>query len=106
MSVHFEPVWSWTLTLIACAAMLSVMSLAYPRRIRHLSSGWRTLLIGLRLTILLLICLVLLRPVAVFESDDRSEAILYWLNDASRSMTTEALTEVGHIKDLLLELTP
>ena len=103
MSVHFEPVWSWTLTLIACAAMLAVMSLAYPRRIRHLSSGWRRLLIGLRLAVLLLICLILLRPVAVFESDDRSEAILYVHTDASRSMTTEDVPGGGTRRQTLLK---
>ncbi len=103
MSVHFEPVWSWTLTLIACAAMLGVLSLAYPRRIRHLSSGWRSLLVGLRLAIVLLICLVLLRPVAVFESDDKSEAILYVLLDSSRSMTTEDIPGGGTRRQALLK---
>ncbi len=89
MSVHFEPVWSWALTVLACVAMLAVTWLGYPRRIGHLSRGWQKVLIGIRLAILTLIILLLLRPVAVFESNDKSEAILYVLCDASRSMQTE-----------------
>lgn len=89
MSVHFEPVWSWSLTLLACLAMLAVIWLAYPRRIQQVVPNWRRALIALRLAILALICLLLLRPIAVFESDDKSEAILYVLCDTSRSMQTE-----------------
>ena len=103
MSVHFEPVWSWTLTLLACVAMLAVMWLAYPRRIRHLSSGWRKSLIGLRFGILLLIVLLLLRPVVVFETNDKSEAILYILSDASKSMQTEDVPGGGTRRQALLK---
>ena len=89
MSVHFEPVWSWMLTLLAIAAMLFVTWLGYPRRIRHLSTGWQQTLIGLRLAIVIVISLLLLRPVAVFERDDKSDAILYVMTDASGSMQTD-----------------
>jgi len=103
MSVHFEPVWSLALTLLACVAMLAVTWLAYPRRIRHLSAGWRRTLIGLRLAILVLICLLLLRPIAVFESNDKSEAILYVLSDSSRSMQTEDVPGAGTRRQALLK---
>lgn len=77
MSVHFEPVWSWALTLLACLAMLGVMWLAYPRR-TDLPAGWQRILIWIAtLAILVLLVLLLLRPVAVFESNDKSEAILF-----------------------------
>jgi len=103
MSVHFEPVWSLALTLLACVAMLSVLWLAYPRRIRHLSAGWRRTLIGLRLAILVLICLLMLRPVAVFQSHDKSEAVLYVLTDSSRSMQTEDVPGGGTRRQALLK---
>lgn len=103
MSVHFEPVWSWALTLLACLAMLGVMWLAYPRRIRHLPIGWQRILIGLRLAILILIILLLLRPVVVFESNDRTAAILYVLSDSSRSMQTEDVPGGGTRRAALLK---
>lgn len=103
MSLHCEPVWSWTLTLIACAAMLSVTGLAYPRRIRQLSTGWRRTLIALRLAIVLLLCVLMLRPVVVFESTDKSEAILYVLTDASRSMQTTDIPGGGSRREAVLK---
>ena len=84
MSVHFEPAWSWTLTLIACVAMLAVVWLGYPRRIQHVATPWRRMLIALRLAIVVVLCLLLLRPLVVFESQDQSDSILYILTDASR----------------------
>lgn len=88
MSVHFEPAWSWPLTCLACAVMLAVVALAYPRRVRHLSAGWRRLLLLLRLLAVLLLCLLLLRPVLVYRHHDQSDSVLYVLTDASRSMQT------------------
>ncbi|MBC7964992.1 MAG: hypothetical protein H7Z17_03620 [Fuerstia sp.] len=104
MSVHFEPVWSWTLTLIACVAMLAVVWLGYPRRIRHLPTAWRRTLIALRLAIVVVLCLLLLRPFAVFESKDQSDAILYILTDVSRSMQTEDISGGGTRRQALLKI--
>lgn len=104
MSVHFEPVWSWTLTLIAFLAMLAVVWLGYPRRIRHLAVPWRRMLIVLRLAIVLALCLLLLRPFAVFESKDQSDSVLYVLMDASRSMQTEDISGGGTRRQALLKI--
>lgn len=104
MSLHFEPVWSWTLTLIASVAMLAVLWLGYPRRIRHLSAGWRRTLITLRLAIIVVLCLLLLRPYVVFESHDESDSILYILTDASRSMQTEDIPGGGTRRQALLRI--
>lgn len=104
MSFHFEPVWSWTLTLIACVAMLAVLWLGYPRRIRHLSAGWRRILIALRLAIVVVLCLLLLRPFVEFESHDDSDSILYVLTDASRSMQTEDIPGGGTRRQALLKI--
>ena len=104
MSVHFEPVWSWMLTLIACAAMLAVVWLGYPRRIRHVPSGWRRVLIALRLAIVFVLCLLLLRPLVVFESQDQSDSILYILTDISRSMQTEDIPGGATRRQALLKI--
>jgi len=104
MSFHFEPVWSWTLTLIACVAMLAVLWLGYPRRIRHLSTAWRAVLIALRLAVVVVLCLLLLRPFVVFESQDQSDSILYILTDASRSMQTEDVAGGGTRRQALLKI--
>jgi uncharacterized membrane protein len=104
MTFHFEPVWSWTLTLIACAAMLAVLWLGYPGRIRHLGSVWRTTLVGLRLAVVVILCLLLLRPFVLFESRDQSDSILYVLTDASRSMQTEDVAGGGTRRQALLKI--
>ena len=103
MSVHFEPVWSWMLTLLAIAAMLFVTWLGYPRRIKHLTTGWQRILIALRLAIVIVISLLLLRPIAVFERDDKSEAILYVMTDASGSMQTDDAVGGGTRRQALLK---
>ena len=92
------------LTLIACAAMLGVVWLGYPRRIRHLSTGWRRILIALRLAIVVLLCLLLLRPLVVFESQDQSDSVLYIMTDISRSMQTEDNPGGGTRRQALLKI--
>jgi len=104
MSFHFEPVWSWTLTLIAGVAMLAVLWLGYPRRIRHLPAVWRSILIALRLAVVVVLCLLLLRPFVLFESQDQSDSILYILTDASRSMQTEDIAGGGTRRQALLRI--
>lgn len=88
MTLHFEPIWSWPLMLVALAVLLSVFVAGYPRRIRHLSAGTQRTLLALRAVSVLLLCLLMLRPVMMSKRDDKSDAILYILTDASRSMET------------------
>ena len=84
--------------------MLAVLWLGYPRRIRQLSAGWRWTLVALRLAIIVVLCLLLLRPYVVFESHDESDAILYILTDASRSMQTEDIPGGGTRRQVLLKI--
>ena len=84
--------------------MLAVTWLGYPRRTQHLPTGWRRTLILLRAGILILICLLLLRPVADFQSNDQSESVLYVLSDASRSMQTEDIPGGQTRRQALLKL--
>jgi uncharacterized membrane protein len=88
MKLAFAPIWPWPLVVLACIIMLFVVRVGYPRRIRHLPAVWRRLLIGLRIAIVLLITSWLLRPAAVLESNDRSDAVLYVVMDGSGSMST------------------
>ncbi len=88
MKLAFAPIWPWPLVVLACILMLFVVRVGYPRRIRHLPAFWRRLLVGLRIAIVLLITSWLLRPAAVLESNDRSDAVLYVVMDGSGSMNT------------------
>ncbi|MCP4175610.1 MAG: hypothetical protein GY758_33100 [Fuerstiella sp.] len=88
MKLAFAPIWPWPLVVLTCVFMLFVVQLGYPRRIRHLPSVWRWTLTTLRVVSILLITFWLLRPAAVLESNDRSDAVLYVVLDSSGSMGT------------------
>ncbi len=89
---------------MACVAMLAVVWLGYPRRIRHVPAAWRRILISLRLATVVVLSLLLLRPFVVFESQDQSDSILYILTDASRSMQTEDISGGGTRRQALLKI--
>lgn len=89
MSLGFDPVYSWPMVFLAICGLLAVVSIGYPRRIRHLAPFWRRLLLALRLTLVAILAFWLLRPMVVIESDDQSDAVLYILTDSSASMKTE-----------------
>ncbi len=89
MSLGFDPVYSWPMVLLVICGLLGVVSIGYPRRIRHLPSGWRWGLIALRLTLVAILAFWLVRPLLIIESDDQSDAVLYLVTDASASMQTE-----------------
>lgn len=83
-----DPVWPWPVTIAASAALIAIVLVTYPPRVRHVSTGWRRMLIGLRLAAALLLIWMLLRPAVRFTSIDSQAAQLVILADASRSMTT------------------
>lgn len=89
MSLGFDPVYSWPMVFLAICGLLAVVSIGYPRRIRHLTPFWRRLLLALRLTLVAILAFWLLRPMVIIESDDRADAVLYILTDSSASMQTE-----------------
>jgi uncharacterized membrane protein len=88
MRLYVEPIWPWWLLVLAVAAMIGALIVAYPRRIRHLPPGTQRLLIGLRVLVLLLILVLMLRPVFIVKQSDDSDSLFYILTDASRSMQT------------------
>ena len=83
-----EPVWSWPLVAVASVALIAVVLVTYPPRIRHLPAGRRRLLLGMRLTSALLLIWALLRPAVQYLEIDSQAAVLVVLLDKSRSMTT------------------
>ena len=87
MSLHFEPVWSWWITIPLCIVLIGMVLLSYPRRVQHLGKLHRRVLVGLRLFAALVLCLAMLRPAIQFSETDRNQAVLYVIGDASRSMT-------------------
>ncbi len=88
MTLAFEPIWPWPLVILACAGMLLVVAVGYPRRVRHLSPLWQRILLALRIALVVILTLWLCRPLVILESDDTSDAVLYVVTDASRSMGT------------------
>lgn len=87
MSIQFELVWAWWITLPICIGLIALVLLSYPKRVRHLGKLHRRTLIGLRLTAALALCLAMLRPAIQYSETDRNQAVLYVIGDASRSMT-------------------
>ncbi|MEZ6067217.1 MAG: hypothetical protein R3B90_16290 [Planctomycetaceae bacterium] len=81
-----EPVWSWPLLLMASAALIGVVLLTYPSRVRHLPPFWRRLLLGLRLASAIVLIFALLRPAVRYSEIDQQAAQLVVLLDSSRSM--------------------
>ncbi len=110
MKLAFEPIWPWPLIILACAGMLLVVAVGYPRRVRHLPPFWQRVLLGLRIALVLVLTFWLCRPLVVLESDDKSDAVLYVVTDASRSMETPdgigGTTRRAQLLQLLEEASP
>lgn len=83
-----EPVWSWPVTIAASLALIGLVLLTYPPRVRHLRPFWRRLLLGMRLAAAAVLIWALFRPAVRFVTVDAQSAQLVVLTDASRSMTT------------------
>ncbi len=83
-----SPVWSWPWVAAAVVVMLTVVLWTYPPRVKHLPPWTRRLLMGIRLTAMLVLIFAMLRPALQFEEKDERGAVLIVLMDSSRSMTT------------------
>ena len=88
MPVSFAPVWPWPFVLLCCAALVATVSVGYPRRIRHLSSGRQRLLLLTRIATVLLLLFLMLRPSLVLTSQQPRKVVVYVLSDVSPSMQT------------------
>jgi uncharacterized membrane protein len=110
MSLQFEPVWSWAFAIGVFIAAAAMMRTAYPRRIQHLPPARRRLLVFCRTAFLVLLFLASLRPALVLERQDESEAVIYLVSDASRSMQTAdetgGMTRRESLRNLLQKAAP
>ncbi|WP_146510471.1 glutamine amidotransferase [Thalassoglobus neptunius] len=88
MRFVIQPVWNWPLVVVTIIVMLGVLLWTYPRRVRHLSPGWRRILIGLRLVSALILIVAMLRPSIQISEMDHQSSRLTVLLDQSRSMST------------------
>ncbi|MFM7924278.1 MAG: hypothetical protein ACKPJJ_29000, partial [Planctomycetaceae bacterium] len=88
MSLQFEPAWSWLAVVGLFAVALVVIRSAYPSQIRHLPQPRQRLLQLCRLSFLLLLFLVALRPSISVTNEDPTKSVIYLLADSSRSMQT------------------
>jgi uncharacterized membrane protein len=110
MSLQFEPVWSWAFAIGVFIAAAVITRSAYPRRIRHLPASRQRLLMLCRTAFLALLFLASLRPALVLEKQDESEAVIYLVSDASRSMQTAdepgGITRRDSLRKLLEKVSP
>ena len=88
MKLIVEPIWSWPLVALAIAGLLAMAVIMYARRIRHVSTFWRRMLIWLRTAAVIVLALAMLRPAIQWKETDKTSAVLALLLDSSRSMTT------------------
>ncbi|MCH2210377.1 MAG: glutamine amidotransferase [Fuerstiella sp.] len=88
LNFSFVPIWSWPFVFLCCVVMVGVVTLAYPRRIQHVSSGRRKLLLLMRYVTVLFLLFLMLKPSLVMTSENQRNYVVYVLWDASRSMAT------------------
>ena len=112
MSLEFTPVWSWPVVVIAIVAVVLLVMLTYPQRLRRVSRGQGRVLLLLRLSLVVLLAFTMLRPsIQLVEPDDQPRVFAI-LMDRTRSMTTrdapggksrrEAVVEtIGQYRDQL-----
>lgn len=88
LRLAFDPVWSLPISLLTAVGLIVFVLLTYPRRVRHLSAGWRRTLVALRVLIALTLAFAILRPEIQWTKKSRKAAMLVVLGDSSRSMQT------------------
>ncbi|MFK7776535.1 MAG: glutamine amidotransferase [Gimesia sp.] len=89
MKPILEPIWSWPVMTLIIIALISLVLITYPKRVKHLSPLLRRLLIGLRLFTVFVLVFMLLRPAIELTDKTTRQSWLYILADSSRSMQTE-----------------
>lgn len=110
MKPIFEPTWSWPTLMLVIIALLLLVLMTYPQRVKHLAPRLRRTLIGLRLFTVLLLIFMLLRPAIELTDKTTRQSWLYILADASRSMQTEdgpgSITRRGELVKTLSAVEP
>ena len=88
MRLVFQPIWSWPTVVIAAAALIALVLLTYPQRIRHLPPLYRRTLLGLRLLAAVVLVLAMLRPALQHKQPNTEKPVLFIAIDESRSFGT------------------
>ncbi|MCH2201969.1 MAG: hypothetical protein MK102_08360 [Fuerstiella sp.] len=88
LNLSFAPIWSWPFVLLCCVVIIGVVTVAYPRRIRHVTAGRQRLLLLIRSAAVLLLLFLMLKPSVVLTSKNDRNYVVYVLWDVSRSMAT------------------
>lgn len=86
LRLHWDPIWSWPLVLLAIVGLGIVVWLGY-RVASGLSPVRRRLLLGVRMATLLLLAVALIRPQLQWVSSEGDRPRVWFVADASRSMT-------------------
>jgi uncharacterized membrane protein len=89
MKPILEPIWSWPTMILIMVALIALVLVTYPQRVKHLSPLLRRSLLGMRLFTVLLLVFMLLRPAIELTDKTTRQSWLYIVADASRSMQTE-----------------
>ncbi|MCH9723418.1 MAG: hypothetical protein K0U86_00760 [Planctomycetes bacterium] len=89
MKPILEPIWSWPMMTLIIIALISLVLITYPKRVKHLSLPLRRSLIGMRLLTVFALVFMLLRPAIELTDKTTRQSWLYILADSSRSMQTE-----------------
>lgn len=95
ITVTKDPVWPWSLSpvglpaLVIVAAVLTVLTVWAYRGVRGVSAGRVLAVLALRLTALVLACLMVLRPSFVYHDDPHQPSTLLFALDGSESMSTK-----------------
>ena len=92
----FDALMPWWLIATLVIGAVGVTIRAYWRPLVPVSIGFRSVLMSLRLSVLLLLILILQRPVLLEPSTDRLDAIVPILVDVSRSMRLKDANDDGH----------
>lgn len=88
MNFAVEPIWSWPVVLAAAASLIAVVVVTWRASANRLTPFRRKVLLGLRLTAVLLLIWAMFRPLLQISETSESTAQLIVLADASRSMNT------------------
>jgi hypothetical protein len=88
MELTLSPLWSWSVVVLAAAALFALVWIAYRQQARTLSPGRRRVLLSIKLAALAVLTFALFRPSVQFSETDDNTVQLLIAYDVSRSMNT------------------
>ena len=89
MELTWAPIWGWLTTSLLAIALMLLVLLTYPVRVRHLPKARQRSLITLRMLSTLVLMVAMFRPAIKYSTSDDNDVVIGFLYDDSRSMTTK-----------------